>query len=102
MPKKQNKLQILEFIVEGNKLVGFALDGVRLSEAEVGTFAKEAHVIQSTLLWKLLSDRTIHWGRLQACDNAQDFGDVREARGALQAVKRFQEVLEMLSQMEKK
>ena len=87
---------ILEFIMENNKVTGLAINGSKLKEEELKSLKSDADVIAGTRLWNLLSDRTIYAARIRSCDNAKDFNDVVEARGALWAVSMFEQILQTL------
>lgn len=93
--------EVLEAEFDGQKLVGFSVGGLRLPDNDIRQLISEAELISNSTLWQLLVKRAMFVAQLQACDNAKDFGDVRESRGTIRTLKLFEDILQILKSFEK-
>ena len=87
---------VLKALYDGPKLIGFAIGDKKLSDTQIQALRSEAELLMHGELWKLLCDRTYFSAQIKGIDNAKDFGDLREARGAIDALAMFNSLLHTL------
>jgi len=92
---------VLEVLYEptahGQRIIGFAVGDVKLSDGDVNQLVSEAKMFKQSFLWKLLDKRTCYAAQVYGVNKAKDFGDTRHAQGMIGAIEIQDEIVSILA-----